>query len=152
MSNPSLWKLSLVCFILHRSICSRLRSFAWHGCFYQTQSLLSPASTYTRIIQYAPKPVADPFGPTCSHAPTIDMSHDMMDNTPMTSDQCLAGDAAYLTSLAWCLSTKCPQDDVPAWKLEVWCASWASNNINVSPKWSYARRHYSMLLNHRHAF
>lgn len=55
----------------------------------------------------------------------------------MTSPACRAGDTAYLTTLAWCMQTKCAADGVPTWELEKFWAEQASGDPTVAPKWDY---------------
>jgi hypothetical protein len=55
----------------------------------------------------------------------------------MTSPACRAGDSAYLTTLAWCMHTKCAEDAVPTWLLEKYWAEQASGDSAVAPKWDY---------------
>jgi hypothetical protein len=55
----------------------------------------------------------------------------------MTSPSCRAGDTAYLTTLAWCMQTKCAEDAVPTWELEQFWAAEATGDPTVAPKWDY---------------
>ena len=57
----------------------------------------------------------------------------------MTSPQCFASDSAYLTTLAWCINTKCAPDHIPAWKLELFWAQQSTSDPTVAPKWTYAQ-------------
>ncbi|KAI9807293.1 MAG: hypothetical protein M1833_000036 [Piccolia ochrophora] len=69
-------------------------------------------------------------------------SHDtssghMHGDSGMTSPQCRAGDAAFLTTLAWCMSTKCAQYQVPTSRLERFWEEQCTGDPTVAPKWDY---------------
>lgn len=53
----------------------------------------------------------------------------------MTSPACRAGDDAFLTSLAYCMSTKC--QNVPVWQLEQYWAAMTTGSPTVPAKWDY---------------
>lgn len=56
---------------------------------------------------------------------------------PPTSATCRANDDAYLTTLAYCLSSKCPKS-VALWELEqFWAAPATTGDPTVPAKWSY---------------
>ncbi|GAB1315397.1 hypothetical protein MFIFM68171_05607 [Madurella fahalii] len=54
-----------------------------------------------------------------------------------TSPECRANDNAYLTSLAWCLSTKCAEYEVATSRLEAIWEHEATGDASVPAKWSY---------------
>ncbi|KAE8454198.1 hypothetical protein EG329_005123 [Mollisiaceae sp. DMI_Dod_QoI] len=63
--------------------------------------------------------------------------------TSMTTSSCWASNTPYLTSLAWCMHTKCAEFDVPNSKLEYFWEQEATGQSTagvkiVPPKWSYA--------------
>lgn len=55
-----------------------------------------------------------------------------------TSPECRAHDDAYLTSLAWCLNTKCAEYDVPTSRLQSIWEHEATGDPSVPAKWSYS--------------
>ncbi|AEO53666.1 hypothetical protein MYCTH_2295317 [Thermothelomyces thermophilus ATCC 42464] len=75
------------------------------------------------------------------HAGGDDDSEMDMDMSSMvtTSPACRAGDRAYLTTLAWCMHTRCTDDAgaVPAWDLEKFWAEQATTDPAVAPEWTY---------------
>lgn len=54
-----------------------------------------------------------------------------------TSPECRAHDSAYLTTLAWCLRTKCAQYEVPTSRLEAIWEEEVTGDVSVPAKWSY---------------
>lgn len=54
-----------------------------------------------------------------------------------TSPGCRANNTPYLTTLAWCLHTKCAPYDVLASRLETIWEQEATTDPSVLPKWSY---------------
>lgn len=56
---------------------------------------------------------------------------------PPTSAQCRAGDTSFLTTLAYCIHTKCQASNVPVWRLEQYWAQQATGDPSVPPKWDY---------------
>ncbi|KAK0716823.1 hypothetical protein B0T26DRAFT_646665 [Lasiosphaeria miniovina] len=56
--------------------------------------------------------------------------------TPATSPSCYASDAPFLTSAAWCLNTKCPDESIA--KLEAYWQQGLSGLKTVPPKWAYS--------------
>lgn len=63
-----------------------------------------------------------------------DHGHHMM---PATSPDCRAGDTAYLTSLAYCLDTKCPPEVLLWEKEQFWVAPETTGDAAIPAKWSY---------------
>ncbi|KAK0622784.1 ferric reductase transmembrane component 4 [Immersiella caudata] len=58
--------------------------------------------------------------------------------TPVvTTPSCRAGDEPYLSTVAWCMSTKCAEFDVPVSRLEEVWALRVTSNPSVRAKWSY---------------
>lgn len=97
---------------------------------------------------------ANPYDPYCAMAClrslsslTLDCSSsegDMLGMVQMTtSSECWASNTPYLTSLAWCMKTRCYGLDIPASKFEsFWeldATGQTSAGVEVVPaKWSYA--------------
>ncbi|KAH0536625.1 hypothetical protein FGG08_006519 [Glutinoglossum americanum] len=92
-----------------------------------------------------------PFSPPCAFAcgraiasnmlscSVHDASGGHMHGGPaMTTPQCRAGDTAYLTTLAWCISTKCAQYHVPSSRLEKYWEEQCTGDPAVAPKWDYS--------------
>lgn len=103
----------------------------------------------------------DMYNPACAHAgsraiasnPLSCSSHDasgghMHGSSGMTSAQCRASDVAFLTTLAWCVSTRCARYRVPTSKLEEFWEEQCTGDPTVSPHGTTGRR-FSMLLNHQ---
>ncbi|KAL8702615.1 MAG: hypothetical protein Q9201_004221 [Fulgogasparrea decipioides] len=61
----------------------------------------------------------------------------MHGDSGMTSPQCRAGDTAFLTTLAWCMSTKCAPYHVPTSRLEKYWEDQCTGDPTVTPKWDY---------------
>jgi len=55
----------------------------------------------------------------------------------LTTPSCRAGDEAYLSTVAWCMNTKCAEFDVPVSRLEEVWALKVTGNPSVRAKWSY---------------
>ena len=92
----------------------------------------------------------DMYNPPCAHAcrraiasNTLSCSsHDasgghMHGESGMTSPQCRAHDTAFLTTLARCMSTNCPQYHVPSSRLEKFWEEQCTGDPTVAPKWDY---------------
>ncbi|KAF2841706.1 ferric reductase transmembrane component 4 [Patellaria atrata CBS 101060] len=77
-------------------------------------------------------------GAPLSCTPPMDHSHGHGHSMPpVTSPACRAGDDAYLTSLAYCINTKCPQD-IPIWQFErFWSEPQTTGDAAVPAKWDY---------------
>ncbi|KAJ3023868.1 hypothetical protein HKX48_000054 [Thoreauomyces humboldtii] len=56
----------------------------------------------------------------------------------MTSPDCFAHDSAFLTTLAYCISSHCDSLQVPTWKREKFWETQVTGDVNVLPKWSYS--------------
>lgn len=54
-----------------------------------------------------------------------------------TTAECRANDTAYLTSLAWCIDTKCAAYNVPTWKLQKYWEEQSTTDPTVLAKWDY---------------
>lgn len=91
---------------------------------------------YNPPCAYACSSALSPLMLSCSdhEAATGDHAHG---SSAMTSPSCRAGDTAYLTTLAWCMSTRCAGYDVPTWLLEKFWEEQASGDPGVPPKWDY---------------
>src|SRR5512142_623439 len=97
---------------------------------------------------------ANPYDPYCGMACLRSLSSLMLDCSNhegemlgmmemMTSSECWANNEPYLTSLAWCMKTKCAEANVPVYKLEKFWETdgtgQTSAGVKVVPaKWSYA--------------
>ncbi|KAM0433174.1 hypothetical protein ACHAQK_009353 [Fusarium lateritium] len=57
--------------------------------------------------------------------------------TMHTEPSCRANDTAFLTSMAWCINTKCA--DKKASKIEGYWEEWLTGSPSVPAKWSYAQ-------------
>lgn len=92
----------------------------------------------------------DMYNPPCAHACRGAIASNMLScsnhdatgghmhgNSAMTSPQCRAGDTAFLTTLAWCMSNKCAQDRVPTSRLENYWEEQCTGDPTVAPKWDY---------------
>lgn len=71
---------------------------------------------------------------TLSCSPPMDHSHGG-GHMDMTTPECRGGDTAFLTTLAHCIDSRCP--DVPIWQLEEYWAAQASGGPGVPAKWDY---------------
>jgi len=61
----------------------------------------------------------------------------MMMGMMATTPECYGNDTAFLTSVAYCMSTKCPEWGVRASKLEVMWEEQITGHLYIVPKWSY---------------
>jgi hypothetical protein len=57
---------------------------------------------------------------------------------PLTLPNCRAEDVPFLTTLAYCIKTKCEVSNLPDWVLELYWAEQATGDPTVPPKWGYA--------------
>lgn len=55
----------------------------------------------------------------------------------VTTPSCRVGDEPYLTTVAWCMSTKCTDFDVPISRLEEIWELKVTGDPSVRAKWSY---------------
>ncbi|VUC30242.1 unnamed protein product [Clonostachys rosea] len=87
-----------------------------------------------------------PYQPVCAEGCLRSFSSYMLDCTSMshddmmmmtTSPDCLANNTAYLTSVAWCLNTKCSQAGERASGIESLWEREITGNKKVAAKWSY---------------
>ncbi|KAI1089725.1 ferric reductase like transmembrane component-domain-containing protein [Rostrohypoxylon terebratum] len=65
----------------------------------------------------------------------MDMDMDMSMASPTAP--CVAENAAFLTTLAYCINSTCQEDNVPAWKIEKYWADQATGDPTVLPQWTY---------------
>lgn len=92
-----------------------------------------------------------PYDPPCAHACyrslsslTLECSSDMASgsdmgsDSDMTSPQCRAGDTPWLTTLAWCMRTKCAEYNVSTSELEAFWEEQCTGDPTVAPKWGYS--------------
>jgi hypothetical protein len=54
-----------------------------------------------------------------------------------TSPDCYATDTAYLTTLAYCMSTHCDPEREPTWRREKFWSTRVTGDESVLPKWDY---------------
>ncbi|KAK4096395.1 hypothetical protein N658DRAFT_569889 [Parathielavia hyrcaniae] len=73
----------------------------------------------------------------CSHVDHTKLSSHGHGPATHTSPDCRAGDTPYLTTLAWCLHTKCAPYNVPTSRLEAVWEEKATGVGSVPAKWSY---------------
>jgi hypothetical protein len=91
------------------------------------------------------------YDPLCAHAcqrvlgtamlscsDVMDMGHDMMAISPMTSATCYASDEPYLTSMAWCIHIKCAEDHIRTSKIDSFWERKITGDAKTEAKWSYA--------------
>lgn len=94
----------------------------------------------------------DMYNPPCAHACRRAIASNMLScsdhdasgghmhgNSAMTSPQCRAGNTAFLTTLAWCMSTKCAPYRVPTSRLEKFWEEQCTGDPTVAPKWDYGK-------------
>ncbi|KAF2098869.1 hypothetical protein NA57DRAFT_76105 [Rhizodiscina lignyota] len=123
----------------------KVSSIIWSACLLAT-SVLGDQGALTGFP-------ANPYDPYCAmsclrslYTLTLscsDMGATLGMMTSMTSSSCWASNTPYLTSLAWCMHTKCAEFDVPNSKLEWFWETEATGQstagqVLVTPKWSYS--------------
>lgn len=74
---------------------------------------------------------------SCSHVDHSRLSDHGHGPYIHTSPDCRANDEPYLTTLAWCLHTKCLPYNVPTSRLEAIWEQEATHDPSVPAKWSY---------------
>lgn len=92
-----------------------------------------------------------PYEPPCAYACYRSLSSlmlecssemaagtDMDSGSGMTSPQCRAGDTPWLTTLAWCMRTKCAEHNVSTSELEGFWEEQCTGDPTVAPKWGYS--------------
>lgn len=62
---------------------------------------------------------------------------DMMVGMMPTSPECYGKDTPYLTSVAYCMSTKCSQPDITFSKLQLFWEEQITGHPDIPPKWTY---------------
>jgi hypothetical protein len=92
------------------------------------------------------------YDPVCGYAcyNTLSRAPLSCSTGAMTSVSCQANDSAFLTTLAYCMSSTCDADNVPVWKREqFWAATlmamddgmsmgdMAMDDMSGLPKWDY---------------
>ncbi|KAK7026116.1 hypothetical protein VNI00_015691 [Paramarasmius palmivorus] len=96
------------------------------------------------------------WDPICAHACFYAISsnalscssHEEMDGMDMdmgmamTTPECRANDTSYLTTLAWCLHTRCV--GIPTSKLEAYWEVYPTEDKAVAPKWDYGTSLYNV--------
>ena len=65
------------------------------------------------------------------------MSGHSHSESAMTSPRCRAEDTAFLTTLAWCMSTECAQFSIPTSSLETFWEEECTGDASVAPKWDF---------------
>ncbi|KAF2738383.1 ferric reductase-like transmembrane component [Polyplosphaeria fusca] len=93
-----------------------------------------------------------PFDPICAMAcqralsglmlacsTPMDMAMEGMTHGPsgVTSPSCRAGDAAWLTTLAYCVETRCAEFEIPTSELQGFWERFSTDDPTVLPKWDY---------------
>ena len=58
--------------------------------------------------------------------------------SPATGPSCYAKDTPFLTSVAWCVSTKCAADHTGVSELEGWWERTVTGSRLAPPKWTYS--------------
>lgn len=92
----------------------------------------------------------DMYNPPCAHACRRAVesnllscsSHEhsgghMHGASEATTPECRAGDTAYLTTLAWCMSTNCAEYQTPTSRLEKFWETETTGDPKVLSKWDY---------------
>ena len=90
------------------------------------------------------------YDPVCGYACNGAIASAPLSCTPMesiggssmagpTPPECLAGDTAFLTTLAYCMNSTCDPVKVPTWQREHFWATKMTGDPSVMPKWDYAR-------------
>ena len=92
----------------------------------------------------------DMYNPTCAHACFRAIEPNMLSCSnhhahgghmhgadPMTPPECRAGDTAYLTTLAFCMSSRCARYHISTSRLEEFWERECTRNPAVMPKWNY---------------
>ena len=91
----------------------------------------------------------EPYKPLCAHTCLRSLSTLMLEcsshmhmgghmhgGPPPTTPQCRAGDTPWLTTLAWCIHTKCV--GLKTSELETFWEQQSTESPSVSPKWDYS--------------
>ena len=68
----------------------------------------------------------------------------MHSGSAMTSPQCRAGDTPWLTTLAWCMRSKCAEHLISTSELEAFWEQQCAGDPSVVPKWSYSTALFNM--------
>ena len=74
---------------------------------------------------------------TCSN-PMDHMGGHMHGTDAMTPPECRASDTPFLTTLAYCMETKCAPDHVKASRLETYWEDMTTGSKAMPAKWTYA--------------
>jgi hypothetical protein len=69
----------------------------------------------------------------------LDAPLNNMDDSSMTSPQCYASSVPWLTTMAWCLHTYCPQFHLKTSELETWWENQVTGTADVAPMWGYTQ-------------
>lgn len=91
----------------------------------------------------------DPYEPLCAESCIRSLSSFTLDcsNTEgghsghmhgsSTSNECYASNTPFLTSVAWCFSTKCAEFNIPASTLQAFWEKSVTGSSKVVAKWTY---------------
>ncbi|KAK3064204.1 hypothetical protein LTS18_009225 [Coniosporium uncinatum] len=105
---------------------AHLQDFAFPGYGF---SWYDPVCGYACSNAIASAPLA------CTSMEAMGHSH----GSGPTSPECFASDTAYLTTLAYCMSTRCDSIKVPTWQREKFWSTKVTGDATVLPKWDYTR-------------
>ncbi|KAH6853950.1 ferric reductase like transmembrane component-domain-containing protein [Chaetomium sp. MPI-CAGE-AT-0009] len=94
------------------------------------QRMFYPACAYACLR------ALDPFMLDCSSHDGAGGGHSH-GSTGMTSPECRSDNKPYLSTLAWCMHTRCTDDSVPTWELEKFWVEQATQDPTVAPKYDY---------------
>lgn len=98
------------------------------------------AAAFTGMSEPMQEPVcAYACGNSLSSAPlscSMTMDHGGGNLMAMTTPACRAHDKAYLTSVAYCIDSKCGRD-VPIWQIEKYWAATVTTSPVIEPMWDY---------------
>lgn len=92
----------------------------------------------------------DMYNPPCAHACSSAIASSVLScsshgavgghmhgDSAMTSPLCRASNTAFITTLAWCMSTKCASYHIPVSELETFWEKYCTGDPAVAPKWDY---------------
>ncbi|KAL7629722.1 hypothetical protein AAE478_001245 [Parahypoxylon ruwenzoriense] len=132
-------RLSLSSFALLVSLFARALGSHGQGLIGYGQWWYDPKCCYScrGIISGAPLdcPAGSMDGMDMRMGMDMDMDMDMTMSSPTAP--CIAENAAFLTTLAYCINSTCPGNHVPAWKIERYWADQATGDSSISPMWTY---------------
>jgi len=118
-------EILLFSFLVHQSRAAHLESyqlpgygFSWYDlvCGFACNSIISGATLVCTATEH---------------------SHGHSHGSGPTSPDCYATDTAYLTTLAYCMSTHCDPLKEPTWRREKFWSMRVTGDESVLPKWAY---------------